>query len=188
MQHALSNLLNDAFPDDSLSNRYPRPFGFTGTISSDSTSVDDFISPAEVGRAVDNLVLKKAPGTDGVKACFWRKFYRFNNIFLNFLFNFCFNTGYFPREWKRASITFIPKSSGSSLRPISILPSVGKIYEYILNNRLNEHAKSKNLISDFQFGFRPGKSTLNALHHLRETYRKYGKKYSFGGLSGHLKG
>ena len=179
-RRALTDLLDDAFPDDSTSSDTPSHSILReqfARFSSDSVLTDDSISPAEVRRAVDGLVLKKSPGSDGIKACFWKKFYYFNNIYLNFLFNFCFTTGYFPREWKCASITFIPKSAGSSLRPISVLPSVGKIYEYILNNRLNEHATSKNLINDSQFGFRPGKSTLHALHKFRESYRNFDRHY-----------
>ena len=170
---ALNEMLSTAFPDDDPSSdsisqsdlRAQFNYFFLGTCRFSLN-----VSADEVSYAVDRLKLSKAPGLDGVRACFWKRFHFFNAKLLHYLFNFCFSVGYFPREWKTASIIFIPKGSGSALRPISILPSIGKIYERILNDRLAAHADTAGLIDDCQFGFRPGKSTLHAIHFFRNAY------------------
>ena len=170
---ALNDLLVSAFPDDNPSSDNPAHSDLREQFSNFCFTPRRFshdISRLEVVRAFDRLRPGKAPGIDGIRAGFWKKFFQYGEHFFLFLFNFCLSTGYFPREWKSASIIFIPKGSGSSLRPISILPSIGKIFEFILNNRLAAHAESAGLISDFQFGFRPGSSTLHAIRSFQRAY------------------
>ena len=175
---SLNNLLNEAFPDDSLSSdtslHSNLRIQFKNFSFPHNSTTDQFpISLSEISSALDRLKAGKSAGLDGIKNCFWRNFFLFNNNLLFYLFNFCFRTGYFPARWKSASITFIPKSSGTALRPISILPSIGKIYEHILNIRLRSHAESESLISKYQFGFCSGKSTLNALHYFHQSYLEF---------------
>ena len=172
---SLNNLLNEAFPDDSVSSDDRHHSDLRArfvNFSFDSRSFSDldFISSSEISMALDRLKSGKSAGLDGIKGCFWRNLYLFNDSLLVFLFNFCLRNGHFPLDWKSALITFIPKSSGLAIRPKSILPCVGKIYEHILNRRLRNHAESKSLISRLQFGFCPGKSTLDALHFFQKSY------------------
>ena len=170
---ALSDMLSAAFPDDDPSSDNSSQSDLRERFNSFFLGSCRFslnVSADEVSRAVDRLKLSKAPGLDGIRACFWKKFHFFNAKLLHYLFNFCFSAGYFPHEWKTASIIFIPKGSGSALRPISILPSIGKIFERILNDRLAAHADRVGLVDTCQFGFRPGKSTLHAIHFFRNAY------------------
>ena len=176
---SLTKLLNDAFPDDLMSSDddyhsalRAQFLNFSFSYVSDS----DDITLSEISRAVDRLRPGKSAGLDGIKSCFWKKFHSFNTNFLVYLFNFCFRLGHFPLIWISASITFIPKSTGTSLRPISILPSLGKIYEHILNIRLRAHAESKGLIGDYQFGFIPGKSTLHAFNCFQCSYQEFSSR------------
>jgi Reverse transcriptase (RNA-dependent DNA polymerase). len=53
-------------------------------------------------------------------------------------------------------------------RPISLLSSLGKIYERILLNRLSSYVFANNLIPEEQFGFMPGCSTTQQLLCLTE--------------------
>ena len=62
----------------------------------------------------------------------------------------------------------IPKSSSnpsspSNFRPISLLPIASKLLERFVFNFLYDFCMSKNLLSNSQFGFRPGFSTESAL-------------------------
>lgn len=54
----------------------------------------------------------------------------------------------------------------SNYRPISILPTLSKIIEKAINNRLVNYLEKYKLISDNQFGFRRGKSTGDAVSQL----------------------
>ncbi|GFW43420.1 RNA-directed DNA polymerase from mobile element jockey [Trichonephila clavipes] len=82
--------------------------------------------------------------------------------------------GNFPPAWKHAIITLLPKPGkdakfATNYRPISLLYTIGKIFEKIILKRLQEHTDSHNLIPDFQHGFRSDTSTNHQL--LRLTNR-----------------
>ncbi|KMQ93688.1 reverse [Lasius niger] len=86
----------------------------------------------------------------------------------------CYNacpTGTFPREWKRAKLTLIPKG-GTFLegempkaRPICLLDEMGKILERIIDNRLTRWMDENPAyqLSPNQYGFCEGLSTCDAL-------------------------
>jgi len=52
----------------------------------------------------------------------------------------------------------------SNYRPISMLCNFSKILEKIVKSRLISYLEKYKLLSKFQFGFRPGRSTTNALY------------------------
>jgi len=56
----------------------------------------------------------------------------------------------------------------SSYRPISLLDTVGKLFEKILLNRVLKEVNERGLLHDEQFGFRPRLSTTLQLAHLVE--------------------
>ena len=66
----------------------------------------------------------------------------------------------------------IPKkgnlSQVSNFRPISLLPLPGKIFEKVVHEQLLLKIEEDETLSDLQFGFRKGKSTIQAIHKLTE--------------------
>jgi hypothetical protein len=82
--------------------------------------------------------------------------------------NKCLELGKFPDCWKRQKLVLIPKpgkaaGGPSSYRPICLLDSLGKLFEKVLLGRLEEFTEGENGLSPNQFGFRKGKSTLQAI-------------------------
>ena len=74
------------------------------------------------------------------------------------LFNNLFEIGHFPDIWKIAHITAIykrsgPKNSKSSFRPISILPTLSKVCESVIHERLLSHCMDNNIISERQAAY-----------------------------------
>ena len=73
------------------------------------------------------------------------------------------HTGEFPKQLKIAKVKPLFKkgiqSSFTNYRPISLLPSISKIFEHVMTSQLIEYFTSKNLFCLQQFGFRPGHST-----------------------------
>ena len=71
----------------------------------------------------------------------------------------------YPLWWKRAVITPIYKCGNKSLivsyRPFSILPKLSLVFEKLLFKFL--YPISKNQLSNYQFGFRKGRSTVTQL-------------------------
>lgn len=83
-----------------------------------------------------------------------------------------FNIGVFPGEFKVAEVIPIYKSGDkaciNNYRTISILPTISKVVEKLLNKRLIDFLETKNLISKFQFGLRGKISTNNVVHELTD--------------------
>ena len=82
---------------------------------------------------------------------------------LTLLMNQIIHTGEFPKQLKIAKVKPLFKkgnqSSFTNYRPISLLPSISKIFEDVMTSQLMEYFTSKNLFCLQQFGFRPGHST-----------------------------
>ena len=100
---------------------------------------------------------------------------------LSRLFNNLFEIGLFPEQWKIAHVTPIFKSSGSkniktNYRPISILPSLSKICESVIHERLLSHCIYHNVITDRQAAYLKGDSTITQLlylvHQIRTSWGK----------------
>lgn len=83
------------------------------------------------------------------------------------LVNYSFANGLFPSSLKVASILPIFKNGDRSVianyRPISILPTLSKIFEKCMVRRLNGYVDKFSIISVNQFGFRKKSSTIHAL-------------------------
>jgi hypothetical protein len=78
---------------------------------------------------------------------------------------------YFPRIWKFAQITMIPKpgkpaNEVTSYRPISLLLIPSKIFEKLLLNRIRNGTEIQGITSDYQFGFREHHSTIQQSHRI----------------------
>lgn len=92
---------------------------------------------------------------------------------LTHIFNLCLATGTFPSVFKIAVVHPIFKSgdrgSTNNYRPISVLSSLSKILEKIINDRLRNFITKFNILSDNQYGFRNGRSTDDSVLNLTNT-------------------
>lgn len=93
--------------------------------------------------------------------------YQISNI-LVVLLNRCMGSGIFPSELKTAKVLPLFKSGDKNVlanyRPISILPVFSKIYEKLIHVRLSSFLVKEKVLHDGQFGFRRGRSTIQALN------------------------
>lgn len=87
--------------------------------------------------------------------------------FIVHLVNYCIETASFPSIWKSSFLLPIPKvalpTQLSELRPISILPTMSKIVERILEGQIKNYVDKYNLLPSFQSGFRRDYSCATAL-------------------------
>ena len=79
-----------------------------------------------------------------------------------------------PHEWRVVDITPIPKGGKGqqkmeSYRPISLTSTVGKTIERLVTNRLRYFAKLMHLLTEYQAGFRHGRSTEDQLLRLSQS-------------------
>lgn len=80
--------------------------------------------------------------------------------------------GVFPSVWKEARVRWLPKSSGC-VRPISLLPTFGKILDKLLNRRMVNWYERMGLFNERQFGFRSGRNTVGALESIMEKMAEF---------------
>ena len=83
------------------------------------------------------------------------------------IFNQSITTGTFPHAWKQSNVVPIPKStnkgSPTNYRPMSLLPVLSKLLERHICSLVTSHLEECQPISQSQWGFQPGKSTVTAL-------------------------
>ncbi|UYV82602.1 hypothetical protein LAZ67_22000090 [Cordylochernes scorpioides] len=125
-------------------------------------------STLEFHLALRALNPKKSHGSDLMPGQFAKWLLSsFSTFFFN-LFNKCFSLRHFPKLWKVGRVVLVPKKSSgedftSQNRPIVLLPILGKTLESMLSLRLSHHFESNGLLHPNQFGFRKGRSALDAL-------------------------
>lgn len=109
-----------------------------------------------------------AAGSDGIPYILLKKLSTHNKSQLLKFYNLIFTSKSIPKALNDALIIpFIKDSSKSpntnNFRPISLLNTISKILEKMINHRLIYELEKRNLIDDFQFGFRKSRSTVNNL-------------------------
>ncbi|CAB0036639.1 unnamed protein product, partial [Trichogramma brassicae] len=97
------------------------------------------------------------------------------DIFL-LVYTTCLETGVFPSGWKRQRLVLLPKSGKphdepSSYRPLCMLDTAGKILERIICDRLEAFTERPGGLSERQYGFRKGRSTIDAIEDVISTAR-----------------
>ena len=90
------------------------------------------------------------------------------------MINRAFILGIFPEKFKVAVITPVYKSKGNkssveNYRPISVLPTLSKIFERCIETRMSNFFYNFGIISDVQYGFTTGLSTEHAILKFCET-------------------
>jgi hypothetical protein len=145
-------------------------------------------NPMEVQDAIQCLKVGKAPGPDGIPNRALKYLPLSIVSFLIVLFNAIFQSQYFPVAWKRARVFSILKPGKdpalpSSYRPISLLDTIGKLFEKILLSRILHEVNGRGLLRDEEFGFRPKHSTELQLARLVErVFRNFGEKRLTGAV------
>ncbi|CAB0038265.1 unnamed protein product [Trichogramma brassicae] len=98
------------------------------------------------------------------------------DIFLR-VYTTCLETGVFPFSWKRQRLVLLPKpgkppDEPSSYRPLCMLDTAGKILERIICDRLEAFTERPGGLSERQYGFRKGRSTIDAIDDVISTARE----------------
>ncbi len=87
--------------------------------------------------------------------------------------NTSLSQGRFPESWKPAAAVPILKGGDppltSNYRPVSILPTVSKVYEKLAAKQITNHLNNSSILLHLmQFGFRTNRSTETATCYLME--------------------
>lgn len=131
------------------------------------------ISEQEMEDAMKQLKPNKAPGPDKITNKILKALPKKLKDFLLWLFNNCLEKAYYPKEWKRTEVRCLPKpgkdlKQTSSYRPISLLNTVGKLFDRIILKRINVFIDENDGIPNEQFGFRKSHDTVQQVLRLTE--------------------
>ena len=158
----LANKLNT--PNEDFATYLPEP--------SNSSLFFNPTDPSEITEITKNLKSSKSQGHDKISAFLLKEIIHFIASPLTHIFNLSINTGKCPESLKIAKVNPIFKKDNpheiSNYRPISILPSISKILEKIIYNRLYTFLDTFHLLNLNQYGFRKGHSTDQALAQLHD--------------------
>ncbi len=121
------------------------------------------VNHEEVLTIINKLDNKSSSGVYGISNILL-KFIKMEIIGpLTLIINQMLYTGIFPEKLKIAKIIPIYKKGDSSIlsnyRPISLLPTISKIFERVIYNQLYRYFNHNNLLSEEQYGFRAEHST-----------------------------
>lgn len=128
----------------------------------------------EVRDAVRRLNNKKSPGPDLITPRMLKELPKKGLLTLLYIFNGILRTQHWPKALKTAEIILLLKPGKDptvpeSYRPISLLPTISKIIERLLANRITTDVRYTQSIPDHQFGFRRKHSTIQQVHRLCHT-------------------
>ena len=145
--------------------------------------LDVEITTQEIIKGIRELKLGRSGGPDRLINEFF--IYGCNELlpYLHKLFNVLLNKGHFPSMWTEGYIVPIHKKGNTSnvdnYRGITLLSTLGKLFNRILNTRLMEWAESYHVYIEAQAGFRAEMGTVDntfVLHGLITHLINQGKK------------
>jgi hypothetical protein len=177
-------LLNTLIPDDSHvnDNDYHQQIRAWAAVPPESPA-SDLPSTDEFNNVVRRLPLNKSSGEDKISNRMIKEACKAAGDALLTVYNRCIVEGVFPRIWRRGFIRIIPKSGDKppddpkSYRPITLLPSLGKLLERLIVPRLLPDGPK---FHNNQFGFTVGKSTVDAALSVRKIVNTSEHKYVLG--------
>ncbi|CAB0039103.1 unnamed protein product [Trichogramma brassicae] len=131
----------------------------------------------ELKGAQSRIKERSAPGPDGLRNSALKIAIAARpDIFLR-VYTMCLETGVFPSGWKRQRLVLLPKpgkppDEPSSYRPLCMLDTAGKFLERIICDRLEAFTERPGGLSERQYGFRKGRSTIDAIEDVISTARE----------------
>ena len=136
-----------------------------------------FITPFEVRKIIDKLDINKSTGLDGIGPKNLKYCGDIITPCIASIINNSISSGIFPDKLKEARVLPIFKSGikeeAENYRPISILPTISKIYERHIATQIHSYFENTDIIHKRQSGFRKHHSCNTALTRLIDAWIKY---------------
>ena len=132
-----------------------------------------FLTPTteqEIAQIVKQLKSKSSSANDCITTTHLKQLLPVIQTPLAIIFNRCLSEGHFPNTLKIGKVVPIHKKNESFLlnnyRPITLLPSLSKILEKLIARKLLSFLTQNEILDTNQYGFRPKRSTTDAITHL----------------------
>ena len=126
---------------------------------------EELFTLEKLKRASQSLKANAAPGIDGIPNEILKEVIRVYPYILLEAFNSYLHEGRFFTDWKRQRMVLFrkgekPLDKPSTFRPICLLDTMGKLLEDLI---LQRHMQDNCSLSENQFGFRKGRSTIDVI-------------------------
>ena len=176
----IANEFNEYFTKvaDEITKKIPRTRKSPLSYLSNRNLNSLLISPCttnEVSSVIKSLKLGKSSGPNSIPVKLLKILDDSISSDLSVLINESFTIGVFPDKLKIAKVIPIfkkgVKTKTSNYRPISLLSIFSKIFEKLMQRRLQEFLETSEVLFCMQFGFRSGHSTEHALISLTESIK-----------------
>lgn len=135
------------------------------------------ITCEEIQKAAKSLKSNKATGLDCLLNEYFIESIDILCSHIGDIFNAILESGFFPDKWTEGVIVPVLKKGDPKLvnnyRGITLVSCLSKLFTSILNARIETFCNNYAIISDCQFGFRKGKSTVDAIFILQSVIKHY---------------
>lgn len=160
----LQRIVETLFPHHGTHRWSPAPYDQVGQDQVPPVTNEELIEIAK------SLKVNKAPGPDGIPVMAIKAAIEARPDMFRMAMQRCLDRGEFPERWKRQRLVLLPKQGKppgdpSAYRPICLLDTAGKLLERVILSRLTTYTErpEDSGLSDNQFGFRKGRSTVDAI-------------------------
>ena len=130
------------------------------------------ITSENVLQVIKNLRSDCSTGADQIPTRFIKMVAECWAVPLTSIINNCIAKAYFPKQWKIARVSTVPKIdnpvSNDQLRSITVLPVLSKVFEKLVAIQMTNYADHAHLLHDRISAFRKGHSTMTALLRVRD--------------------
>ena len=130
------------------------------------------VSNDDVLKIISSLKPKSSSGFDGISTKLLQSAKSTLCAPITKLINQCIDQNVFPDPLKIAKVVPVYKKDSkhelSNYRPISLLPSLSKIFEKVISIQITDFFISNDLFSDSQYGYRAKHSTVHAAIEMTE--------------------
>ena len=138
---------------------------FTQYLKQSQSNIFQFqnIDQQKILKIIDGLSPKSSSGFDGISTILLKGIKNEICHPLTLIVNQTLKTGIFPDKLKVSKVIPVYKKGENTdianYRPISLLPSVSKIFERIIHEQITDHFNRYSLLFHSQYGFRSNHST-----------------------------
>ncbi len=144
-------------PDPNIDYNIFTPHCIAPVFELHEVTVDDVVD------AITSLSMSKSCSVDGITSYMLKSCTSTINHVLMYMFNLSIKSRCFANAWKISKVTPLYKSGSindeNNFRPISIIPTVGKVLERLVHRQCITYLEGNHILSEAQSGFRGSRST-----------------------------
>jgi exonuclease III len=160
-----------------IENNHPETFQNDVPLTDESSPLNKNFTLYELETAINGLKNHSAPGEDSIMYEMFKNLPNCSRRVLLKCYNEIWNRGFMPSSWKHAIVLPFLKSGKDpacieSYRPISLTPTICKLMERLITDRLTWFLEHNGFLHNSQSGFRRNRSVIDHILRLQDQINK----------------